>query len=263
MALSQRRERLIGRLRVPKTRAREGAVLVEGVRAVEEALDAGVDVDFAVVSPRLRGSHAGAVLADRLAAYDVVEVDEAVIGRLSDTETDQGVLLVCREPQAGLDTVARGGRCLVLDGVQDPGNAGTLVRAAVAFALDAVVSLDGTVDPWSPKPVRASAGTVFRVPVVRASAEDALARLREVEIPLYVADTGGEDVDVHPRMESFAIALGNEGRGVRELLSERAEGALSVPMPGGAESLNVAMAGAILLHSLTRRGRRSPSAGGR
>jgi len=256
MSLSQRREKLIARLRVPRTRGREGAVLVEGVRAVSEALDAGVDVSFVAVSPRLGASQAGAALGERLGTHEVVEVANAELESLSDTEAAQGVVLVCSEPGAGLEALVPGGRYLVLDGVQDPGNAGTLVRAAVAFGLDAVVCLDGTVDPWTPKSVRASAGMVFRLPVVRAPAAEALARLRETSVPLYVADTKGQDVDALPHLESFALAVGNEGQGVRSLLADAAAGKLAVRMPGGAESLNVAMAGAILLHAMIREGSR-------
>jgi len=256
MSLSQRREKLIARLKTPRTRAKESAVLVEGIRAVSEALDGGVDTQFAVVSPRLAESGAGRALAARLAGVagvDVVDVETVDLDRLSDTEHGQGVMLVCHEPTAGLEAVAAGGRYMVLDGVQDPGNVGTLIRAAVAFGLDGVVCLDGTVDPWSPKPVRASAGMVFRLPVVRASAADALGRLEAVGVPLWVADAAGEDVEDHLGMESFAIALGNEGRGTRELVREKSAGSLAVRMPGGAESLNVAMAGSVLLHALTRR----------
>jgi TrmH family RNA methyltransferase len=252
MGLSQRREKLIARLRTPKTRAREGAVLVEGVRAVGEALDAGVEVTFVVVSARLSHSEAGTALLRRLEAYDVTHVEEAVLDGLSDTETGQGVMLVCAEPAVGLEALERGGRYLVLDGVQDPGNAGTLIRAAVAFQLDAVVCLDGSVDPWGCKPVRASAGMVFRLPVVRATAADLLTRLEASGVPLYVADAEGVDVNVQPTRPSFAIALGNEGRGVRDGLLKAAAGTTAVRMPGGAESLNVAMAGAILMHALTR-----------
>ncbi len=252
MGLSQRKQKLVARLCVPKTRAREAAVLVEGVRAVEEALDSEVEVLFAVTSPRLTDSHAGTVVEARLAEHEVERVDDQELARLSDTESDQGVLLVCREPPWDLNVVTRDGRYLLLDGVQDPGNAGTLVRAAVAFGLSAVVCLDGTVDPWSPKPVRASAGMIFRVPVVRAGSEAVLARLRDTDVPLYVADTRGEEVDVHSAKASFALALGNEGRGARRALQAQAERALAIRMPGGAESLNVAMAGSILLHELTR-----------
>jgi TrmH family RNA methyltransferase len=251
MGLSQRREKLIARLRVPKTRTREGAVLVEGVRAVSEALDSGVQGSFAVTSPRLEASSTGSSLASRLDELDVSHVEESELDRLSDTERGQGVMLVCAEPTAGLDVVHERGRYLVLDGVQDPGNAGTLIRAAVAFGFDAVLCLDGTVDPWSPKPVRASAGMIFRLPVVRAAGLDVVERLEASDVPLYIADATGEDVDKHPRLESFAIAVGNEGGGVRRLLVEKATGSLAVRMRGGTESLNVAMAGAIIMHSLT------------
>jgi len=253
MGLSQRREKLIVRLLTPRSRSKEGAVLVEGVRAVGEALDAAVDVQFAVVSSRLTETEPGRALAVRLEGFDVVEVAPDELDRLSDTERGQGVMLVCAEPVARLDAIEAGGRYLVLDGVQDPGNAGTLIRAAVAFGLGAVICLDGTVDPWGPKPVRASAGMVFRLPVVRATAADALARLGAVGVPLWVADATGEDVEGHLGMESFAIALGNEGRGTRDQVRESSAGSLAVRMPGGAESLNVAMAGAVLLHALTRR----------
>lgn len=252
MSLSQRRERLIARLRAAKTRAREGAVLVEGVRAVTEALDAGVTVDFALTSPRLGDTKAGARLAERLQAHEVIPVEDGELSALSDTERPQGVLLVCREPEAGLERVASGGRYLVLDHIQDPGNAGTLVRAAVAFGLAAVVCLDGTVDPWGAKTVRSSAGMIFRIPVVRASAQDAAARLTELDVPLFVADPEGADVGGHRGAPSFALVVGNEGAGVRAELMERADKRLSVGMPGPAESLNVAMAGSILLHVLTR-----------
>ncbi len=252
MSLSQRRERLIARLRSPKQRAREGAVLVEGVRAVTEALDAGVVVDFVVTSPRLRATKAGERLEERLGSIDTVHVDDEELAHLSDTERPQGTLLVCREPEAALDSIRGGGRYLVLDQIQDPGNAGTLMRAAVAFGLSGVVCLDGTVDPWGPKTVRSSAGMLFRIPVVRGHTDPLLARLATEEVPLFVADAGGEDVAAARGTPSFALVVGNEGAGVRPALRERAERRLGVGMPGPAESLNVAMAGSILLHVLTR-----------
>jgi TrmH family RNA methyltransferase len=254
MTLSQRRERLIARLRSSKTREREDSVLVEGVRAVSEALDAGATVDFLVTSPRLLTTKAGERLAERIAARDVVPVDDEELARLSDTDRPQGALLVCAEPHAALERVTGGGRYLVLDHVQDPGNAGTLVRAAVAFGLGAVVCLDGTVDPWGPKTVRSSAGMIFRIPVVRATTDETVERLAAERVPIFVADPGGADVGDHRGAASFALVVGNEGIGVRAELVERADLLLGVGMPGPAESLNVAMAGSILLHVLTRGG---------
>ena len=255
--LSQRRAAFVARLRLPKSRAREATVLVEGVRAVFEALEGGVTVSFAVRSPRLETTGAGRALARRLDALDVTHVDDGELARLSDTERHQGVLLVCEEPAAGLDRLESGGRYLVLDRVQDPGNAGTLIRAAVAFGLDAVVCLDGTVDPWGAKTVRGSAGMVFRLAVVRADAADTIARLAELRVPILVADAAGKDVDERRFDRGFALVVGNEGGGVRKELTEAAESLVAVAMPGPAESLNVAMAGSILLHALTREGARA------
>jgi TrmH family RNA methyltransferase len=250
--LSQRRAALVANLRVPKSRVREGAVLVEGVRAVTEALDAGVAVRFAVTSPRLGLTDEGGALARRLAALEVVQVDDGELSRLSDTEHHQGVLLVCDEPAASLDRIEPAGWYLVLDGVQDPGNAGTLVRAAVAFGLDAVICLEGTVDLWSPKTVRSSAGMIFRLPVVRVPAADAIQRLVAVRVPMLVADARGQDVGGRRLDHGFALVVGNEGAGVRTEVARSAAATVAVRMQGPAESLNVAMAGAILLHQLTR-----------
>lgn len=252
--LSQRRAALLANLRVPKSRAREGTVLVEGVRAVAEALGAGVGVQFVVTSPRLEATEEGRALALRLESVDFTRVEDGELGRLSDTERHQGVLLVCDEPAAGLERIEPTGWYLVLDGVQDPGNAGTLVRAAVAFGLDAVIALDGTVDPWSPKTVRSSAGMIFRLPVVRASVAESIDRLSEVRVPILVADARGEDVESRRFDHGFALVVGNEGAGVRPEIARAATATVAVRMPGPAESLNVAMAGAILLHSLTREG---------
>jgi len=254
--LSQRRAALISRLRVAKTRDVEGAVLVEGVRAVSEALDAGVAVRFAATSPRLETTLEGRTLAKRLEALDLAHVGDDELAKLSDTEHSQGVLLVAAEPDGGLGLIRQGGRYLVLDGVQDPGNAGTLVRAAVAFGLDAVLCVDGTVDPWIPKTVRASAGMMFRVGVVRAQAVEVVERLRDASVPILVADAKGDDPREQHDRRGFALVVGNEGAGVGAGLAAEADAVVAVRMQGPAESLNVAMAGSILLHALTREGAR-------
>jgi TrmH family RNA methyltransferase len=227
-------------------------VLVEGARAVAEALAGGAAVSFVVTSPKLLASDAGAALAARLEGLDVDRVGDDELADLADTENPQGILLVCKEPGAGLERVREGGRYLVLDGVQDPGNAGTLLRAAVAFGLDGVVPLDGTVDPWAAKTVRASAGMVFRLPVIAGSAQDVVARLGAAGVPILVADARGEDVERLSGAASFALVVGNEGAGVRSDLRRAARSVVAVPMAGPAESLNVGMAGSILLYTLTR-----------
>jgi TrmH family RNA methyltransferase len=258
LTLSQTRRRLLGRLHARRTRSREGLVLAEGIRVVREALDAGAEVSFAVVSARA-ASLGGTPVVERLVArgVDVVRVDDQDMVALAGTETPQGLLAVCREPAAGLADALRGRpRLLVLDAIQDPGNAGTLVRTAAAFGLDGVLALDGTVDAWSPRTVRASAGTVFRLLVVSAPWGACASALAEAGIPLWVADADGEAVGSAPRPATWALAVGSEGSGARVAVLESAARRVSVPMPGGTESLNVGVAGGILLYELTRGDRR-------
>jgi len=252
--LSQRRSLLIGRLKRRKTRLREGMVLIEGVRAVGEALDAGADFRFAVFSVRLAALPGGGDVLGKLASAGVeaLEIDEEAFERLSDTERSQGLLAVCAQPVRGLEILRPGGRYLVLDALQDPGNVGTLVRAATAFGVDGVLALDGTVDPWGAKAVRASAGMVFRVPLVVAEAADAAQALGEAGVPILVADATGRDVGEVVPEDGWALLVGNEGGGPRHVLSELASDTVRIPMPGGAESLNAGVAGAILLFALTQ-----------
>jgi len=251
MALSQRRSALVRRLRRRRERTRESLVLVEGVRAVEEALSAGAQTEFAVIAATLPESGAGAAIGERLSASGVPTevVTEAELRALADTEQPQGVILVCRQPDTPV-RADRSGRYLVLDAVQDPGNVGTLIRSAVAFGLDGVLVLDGTADPWGPKAVRASTGLVFRIPVELVEAGAALERLAEVGVPVLVADASGDPVRTRPR-GGWALVVGNEGAGVRDVVARDASETLRVPMPGPAESLNAGVAAAILLYAMT------------
>ncbi len=256
VSLSARKEKLIGRLRNSRMRPREAQVLVEGPRVASEVLDAGIDLRFAVVSDGFGRGERGRGLLARLeeAGTPVEIVTDEELEALSDTESPQGVLLVCDEPAWSLETIPEEaeGRYLLLDRVQDPGNLGTLVRAGRAFAVDAVVALDGTVDPWNPKAVRAAAGASFHVPVLKEGWEGVRVWCAEGGVALLAAKAGGVDVAEARPPRPWALAVGNEGAGVRDELLEVARTRIAVPMPGGAESLNVGVAGAILLYELRR-----------
>ena len=254
MPLSQRRSLLVQRLRKRKTREREGLGLVEGVRAVREALCSGADVRFVVYSPRLTSTREGVDLTERLAAAGppIVEVDDGELEALADTLHPQGVLAVCAEPRLDPGVVGDRRCYLVLDGVQDPGNVGTLVRAALAFGVDAVVALGGTADPWGAKAVRASVGMAFRIPVLTFAIDDLLAKLAEESVAVLVADPGGMDVAALPVPDRWALVMGNEGVGVSDHVRAACRHRVKIPMPGDAESLNVGVAGSVLLYALTR-----------
>lgn len=251
MPLSQRRSKLLKRLHTNKLRAREGLVLVEGIRSVSEALDAGAPTSFAVVSPRLESTETGRTLLRRLGG-DVVDVSDAEMMEVADTEHPQGVLLVIEEPHAELaDSVGPGRRILVLDALQDPGNVGTLVRSALAFSFDAVVALDGTADPWGSKAVRATAGTIFHLDVVRATAEEFLLACSAAGLPILAASAEGS-AGVEVPTGGLALVIGNEGAGVRPEIRAAADAIVAVAMSGPAESLNAGIAGSILMSEFTR-----------
>lgn len=236
-------------------REREGLVLVEGLRTCREALRSAVEVRFAVVAPGLEETEEGAMLFRELeaAGVELHRVDAAALSALSDTETPQGCLLVCAEPRppASDPAAAAEARLLVLDAVQDPGNVGTLIRAGWAFAVSAVVALDGTADPWGAKAVRASAGGCFHVPVLRTRWEEW--RERAEDLRILVADAAGQDVAGVDAGPPWALVVGNEARGARVEVRDAAHALVALPMAGGAESLNAAVAGAILLYDLGRR----------
>ena len=253
-ALSKRRTRLVARLGSRRGRVREGLVLVEGTRAVGEALASGVPVRFVVCSRSMTRSDAGEALLAELEARGVAPdwVGEREMAALSATTAPQGVLLVCEERSLALSELENtpDARFLVLDGIQDPGNLGTLVRTARAFALDAVVALDGTVDLWNPRVVRASAGSVFRIPVVRAPWREVAAWAAGSQV--IVADAAGQDAAILAVSPPWMLVVGNEGAGVREEIRAVAGARAAVPIAGAADSLNAAVAGAIVLYALVR-----------
>ena len=253
--LSRSEEKLIRNLQRRRVRESEGLFLAEGVRVVEELLAAGIVLRLVLLSPSLEDTERGAALARRLESEPATRsVDAATLGALADTRTTQGVLAVAEVPSDGLGDVEPRGAAvaLVLDGVQDPGNLGTLTRAAAAFGCELVACLPGTVDPWNPKAVRASAGTVFRLPVLRTDPEALAEWLDRHGFRLVGAEAEGEPVGDVTASQRIALAVGNEGAGLSPAVRERCHQLVSVPMRGGTESLNVAVAGGILLYELTR-----------
>jgi TrmH family RNA methyltransferase len=141
---------------------------------------------------------------------------------------------------------------IVLAELQDPGNVGTIIRSAEAFGATGVICLPGTVSAWNPKAVRASAGSVFRVPVLQG-ANDAIARLRDSGIrTLAAAARDAQPADLIQLDVPVALIIGNEGNGVPQDLAAQADGAITIPCPGPVESLNAAVAASVLLYEASR-----------
>lgn len=189
--------------------------------------------------------------ADRtFADVDALAVDPELFGKLAPTDTPQGCLALFARPTTTLEGAfeTRAKRIVALDAIQDPGNVGTIIRTAAAFEATAVVCLEGTADPWSPKAVRASAGAVLSIPVVRASAPELIELAARENTTLFAARLAATTAQL-PVETDLVVVLGNEGRGVSASLSRASEG-VRIPMSDRVESLNVASAAAILLARL-------------
>jgi len=233
-------------------RARAGAFLVEGPIPVREAIAHGDVRDLFV--------DAEASFAAQWLTEGAVAVSAQVIAALTDTSTPQGVVAVARARNVEVRDVS-GDLIVVLSDVRDPGNAGTLVRSAVAAGASAVVFCSGSVDPFNPKTVRSTAGLLFHVEVVSGVDLDAAARdLRDMKFHVIGADASSamapDELDLTGRV---ALVLGNESWGMKEGASRFMDDLVGIPMPGPAESLNVGIAGSILLFEVVRQRRASGS----
>ena len=249
---------LVRNLQQRKGRKRSSLAVAEGVRLVEEALRAEIVCKGAVVCPTLAKTARGAELLADIAAHaiPIEEVDDRTFARLATTETPQGVLAVVEPPRCELGDILPmpGFPVLVVDGVQDPGNLGALLRTAHGLGAPGVVLLQGTADAGNPKVLRAGMGATFRLPVVRATDEELGHWLKKNGMTLWVAAADGIPLDRQKPPEKLAILVGNEGAGVRPVVADLARRAVAIPLARGVESLNVAVAAGILLYEVQRAG---------
>ena len=180
----------------------------------------------------------------------VVRVPEDVMASISPMEAPQGALFLGKLPEQTEFVPKKG--MLILDGVQDPGNIGTILRTADAMDVP-VVLLEGCADPWSWKVIRSTMGAAFRTPVVQASWEEVLGKCREAGIPIGVTALSDRAVDIRSaRLSDMALVIGSEGRGVRKEVLENADHELIIPMNPHCESLNAAIAAAIVMWEIRR-----------
>ncbi|HEY0350585.1 MAG TPA: RNA methyltransferase, partial [Gemmatimonadales bacterium] len=243
-----------------RARERRGLALAEGIRLLEEALATGTPVRGVVASPALESTTRGKALKAALEArrIPVEAVTEADLEALADTEHPQGVVAVIEPKRWALEDIpmASNSVVLVLDGVQDPGNVGTMVRSALGLGAVGIVALKGTADLTNSKVIRAAMGASFRLPAVNAAPDELVAWARLQRAELWVADTSGDPVDRlasrDPRRSAVALVVGNEGAGVSPSLDAAADRRVAIPLAPGAESLNVAVATGILLYEVIR-----------
>ena len=252
--LKQLRRALVKPLRDEETNGRVLAG-IEGPNLLEEAIRAGLHIECVFVAEGNDWLLDGLALR---AETDVLVTSAGLLEACLATETPQAVAALVETPDwtwAHVIDPQRKGAALivVLAGLQDPGNLGTILRSAEAFGADGVISLPGTVNAWNPKAVRASAGSVFRVPVLEASERLAMERLRDAGVKVWATTVHGAlAADLADLAGATALLIGHEGNGVPTDLAAKADGAVTIPCPGPVESLNASVATSVLLYEAAR-----------
>ena len=243
-----------------KARGRRGLALIEGVRLVEEALAAGLKFRGALAAPDLARTARGAELRVELErhAVPVEDVAAPTFAKLAVTDTPQGILAIVEPRRWKVEEIALepGGAILVVDGVQDPGNVGTLIRTAHALGASGTIVLRGTADVLNPKTLRAAMGATFRHPVVPLDDDAFIHWARRNAVTLWAAAADGvplaRALAGGGRVGPIAVVVGNEGAGIRPALGAISAKRVAIPLAQGAESLNVAVAAGILLYEVLR-----------
>ncbi len=246
-------------LRDKRNREKEGCYLIEGVKSVQEAVTAGACPLKLIISER---GDKYFLLEEVFSGLDenvqIYRVTDEVMSYMSETDSPQGVMAIFPLPEADISTisVSESSLLVVIDSVQDPGNVGTIIRTADAFGVQAVVLTKGCADVYNSKTLRSSMGSVFHIPVVRdVEAADLWAYFKDNGI--YVAATTlAENSVTLPEIEftrPMALVFGSEGKGVSPEMVNHSDVLVKIPIPGSAESLNVAVASGIVLYEASRR----------
>ena len=223
-------------------RRKQGLFVGDGVKLLEEAVKYWPGLQTVILTE--------GVEAEVPEGVRVVRVPEDVMASISPMEAPQGALFLAKLPEAAEFVPQRG--MLILDGIQDPGNIGTILRTADAMDIP-VVLLDGCADPWSWKVVRSTMGAAFRKPVYQATWEEVLTKCRAANIPIGVTALSDRAVDIRSAdLAGMALVIGSEGRGVRKEVLENADHELIIPMNPHCESLNAAIAAAIVMWEIRR-----------
>jgi TrmH family RNA methyltransferase len=234
-----------------------GAAGIEGQKLLEEALRAGLRVDCVFVAQGFEAQLEPLGLADEI---EILLLPRELLDSALTTEAPQPVAALVEAPDWTWAHVL-GGRTsaplvVVVAGIQDPGNLGTILRSAEAFGADGLIALPGTVSAWNPKCVRASAGSVFRMPLIATSVPECFTNLREAGARILTTTVdAAEPLDMVDLTGPVAIILGNEGNGVPDVVARQADERVTITCPGAVESLNAAVAASVMLYEASRQRR--------
>jgi TrmH family RNA methyltransferase len=255
-SLTNPRVKAAVRLRDRREREATGLTIVDGVRELSRALDAGIEVVEAFVRDApIRDDDAREVVGRLAGTIGLTPVTEPVLAKLAFGDRSDGVVAVVRAPSSGLGGLTLGGEPLVVvvEAVEKPGNLGAILRTADGAGVDAVIAADARTDLFNPNAIRASLGTIFTRPLAAASSGDVLAWLADRGIRPIAARVDAERPYTHCDLRGgVAIVLGSESDGLRSTWDDPRVDPVRIPMLGTADSLNVSVAAAVLLYEAVR-----------
>ena len=230
-----------------RLRRSDGKFILEGDRLIADALSSGGKAETALYQPDIADYELIARLQEVRCA--LLPVSKAVLRHVSDTQQAPGILAVFHIPRPPLPKAAQ--RVLILDGIREPGNLGTIMRSAAAAGVDLVILAPACVDPYNSKVARAAMGAHFRLPLVEANWREIVAFCQDLVV--YAALPGAATRHTEVRWDDgWALVLGSEAQGVSKRGLDLARHSISIPMMGAAESLNVASAAAVILFEAQR-----------
>lgn len=227
--------------------------IIEGIKIIEEAIFNNIYLKYIIFTDKLLSTVEGKDFFEEIKYRDnIVHITENLFKEISDTENPQGVIGVAKFNIPVLDEIfsIKNPSLLFLDGVQDPGNMGTIIRTCDAFNLDGIILGKGSVDPYNPKVVRATMGSIFRVPLyIIDDSLEVLSTLSSYRIKILATSLEGSvpvyDIDYK---EGFVLVIGNESKGVALDILSKSDTLIKIPMPGFAESLNAGVAASIIMY---------------
>ncbi|MFD1358434.1 TrmH family RNA methyltransferase [Fictibacillus halophilus] len=237
------------KLHTRKEREKTGTFLLEGPHLIEEAISSGAKLQHVIIEENFE------IREDWLKEkFTLWSVPAKLMKQLSETEKPQGIIAVCEMTEQPEERIKRNGRYLLIDGVQDPGNLGTIIRTADSAGLDGVFLGEGTADLYNGKTVRSTQGSLFHLTITKADLKEIITECKAEDVPV-ISTSLQEAVDMRelPEMNGFALIVGNEGQGVKEMFQEESSINVKIPIFGQAESLNVSVATGILLYELQRK----------
>ena len=234
-----------------------GYFIIEGIKIIKEALDYDYELKNIIFSHQLRGTAEGQEFFREIENFkNLICLPDKIFNEISDTENPQGIMGLAKINYKDIGQIENKGSSffIYLDQVQDPGNIGTIIRTGDGFNIDGIIITEGTVDPYNPKVVRATMGSIFRIPIYYSDGglKD-LNILKEKGFKLLSTSLYNSQSLFDAQLkESLVITIGNESKGVSQEILQASDGLISIPMPGGAESLNAGVAASIIMYEAMR-----------